>query len=134
MLKIRLQRIGRINMPSYRLIVVEHTEGPKTGRFTEIVGTYNPRSKERKLKEERIKYWMSVGAKPTDTVHNMLISAGVIQGKKINVLPAYKAPEKVEETPAAEAPAEAPAAEAAPEAPAVEAAPEAPADAPAENA
>lgn len=131
MLKIRLQRIGRINMPSYRLIVVEHTEGPKTGRFTEIVGTYNPRSKERVLKDERIKYWMSVGAKPTDTVHNMLVSAGVIQGKKINVLPKFVEPAK-------EAPAEAPApaAEApAAEAPAAEAAPEAPAaDAPAEQA
>src|SRR3569832_353892 len=134
MLKIRLQRIGRINMPSYRLIVVEHTEGPKTGRFTEIVGTYNPRSKERALKDERIKYWMSVGAKPTDTVHNMLVSAGLIQGKKINVLPKYKAPEAPAEeaapAPAAEASAaEAPAAEAPAAEAASEAAPEAtPAD------
>lgn len=144
MLKIRLQRIGRINMPSYRLIVVEHTEGPKTGRFTEIVGTYNPRSKERALKDERIKYWMSVGAKPSDTVHNMLVSAGLIQGKKINVLPKFVEPAKEEapaEAPApategsasgaAEAPAaEAPAAEAAPEA----ALADAPAETPAENA
>ncbi len=121
MLKIRLQRIGRINMPSYRLIVVEHTEGPKTGKFTDIVGTYNPRAKERKLDEAKIKYWISVGAKPSDTVHNMLISAGIIQGKKINVLPKYVEPQKEEaapaeapaaqETPAAESPAEAPAAE-----------------------
>ena len=137
MLKIRLQRIGRINMPSYRLIVVEHTEGPKTGRFTEIVGTYNPRSKERVLKDERIKYWMSVGAKPTDTVHNMLVSAGVIQGKKINVLPKFVEPAKEEApaeapAPAAETPsAEAPAAEAAPEAPAADAPA---AETPAENA
>jgi len=118
MLKIRLQRIGRINMPSYRLIVVEHTEGPKTGRFTEIVGTYNPRSKERKLNSERITYWMSVGAKPTDTVHNMLITEGILKGKKINVLPKFVEPEKPAEeaAPAEAAPAEAPAAEAAPEA------------------
>lgn len=135
MLKIRLQRIGRINMPSYRLIVVEHTEGPKTGKFTEIVGTYNPRAKERKLDEARIKYWISVGAKPSDTVHNMLVSAGVIQGKKINVLPKFVEPEKPAEeaAPAAEAPAEAPAAEAAPEEAPTEAAPEAPAETPAEE-
>ena len=115
MLKIRMQRIGRINMPSYRLIVVEHTESPKTGRFTDIVGTYNPRSKERKLDEAKIKEWMSKGAKPSDTVHNMLVSAGILKGKKINVLPKYVEPEKpVEETAAApetapsETPAEAP--------------------------
>lgn len=123
MLKIRLQRIGRINMPSYRLIVVEHTEGPKTGKFTDIVGTYNPRAKERKLDEAKIKHWLSVGAQPSDTVHNMFVSAGIIKGKKINVLPKYVEPEKpAEEAAPTEAPAaEAPAAEeAAPEAPAEE--------------
>jgi len=124
MLKIRLQRICRINMPSYRLIVVEHTEGPRTGKFTEIVGTYNPRAKERKLDEARIKYWISVGAQPSDTVHNMLVSAGIINAKKINVLPKFVEPEKPaspeatqdapaeEAAPAAEAPTEAPSAEA----------------------
>ncbi len=96
MLKIRLQRVGRINMPAYRVIVAEHTRGPKTGNFVEVVGTYNPKSKERALKEDRIKYWISVGAKPSATMHNMLISAGVISGKKINVLPAFKAPAAAE--------------------------------------
>ena len=109
MLKIRLQRVGRINMPSYRIIVVEHTEGPKTGKFTDIVGTYNPKSKERTLDEAKIKHWMSVGAQPSDTVHNMLVSAGVLNAKKINILPKFKAPAvsseasaKEEEAPAAE--------------------------------
>lgn len=121
MLKIRLQRVGRINMPSYRIIVVEHTEGPKTGKFTDIVGTYDPRRKERKLDETKIKHWMSVGAKPSDTVHNMFVSAGIIQGKKINVLPKFVEPEKPAEEakPAAEA-APAAAEEVAAEAPAAE--------------
>lgn len=92
MLKIRMQRVGRINQPSYRLIVVEHTESPKTGNFVEKVGTYNPVSKERVLNTERIKYWISVGAQPSPTVHNMLVSLGIINAKKINVLPKYKAP------------------------------------------
>lgn len=109
MLKIRMQRVGRINMPSYRLIVVEHTEGPKTGNIVEKVGTYNPRSKERQVDAERVKYWMSVGAKPSDTVHNMLVSLGIIDGKKINVLPKFVEPEKPAEEPKAET---APAAEA----------------------
>ena len=104
MLKIRMQRTGRINMPSYRIIVVEHTESPKTGNFVDKVGTYNPKSKERVLDTERIKHWLSVGAQPSATVHNMLVSLGIITGKKINVLPAYKAPA---EAAAAEAQAEA---------------------------
>ena len=119
MLKIRMQRIGRINMPSYRIIVVEHTESTKTGNFTDIVGTYNPRSKERKLDEGKINHWLSVGAQPSATVHNMLISAGILKGKKINVLPAYKAPEVVAEA----APAETPAPEASSEASAKDEAP-----------
>lgn len=124
MLKIRMQRIGRINMPSYRIIVVEHTESTKTGNFTDIVGTYNPRSKERKLDEGKIKHWLSVGAQPSATVHNMLVSVGIIKGKKINVLPAFKAPEAVAEAaPVEAAPAEAPVADSSSEASAKEEAP-----------
>ena len=56
---------------------------------------------------ERIKYWLSVGAKASDTMHNMLVTVGVIQGKKINILPAYKEPAKEESKPAAESSGEA---------------------------
>jgi len=51
----------------------------------EEVGFYNPVSKEKNLKKERIKYWISVGAKPSDTIFNMLISEKVIEGKKIDL-------------------------------------------------
>lgn len=126
MLKIRLQRIGRINSPAYRIVVTEAARAAKKGMI-EKLGTYNPKTKERSLNADRVKYWMSVGAKPSDTMHNMLVSLGVISGKKINVLPKYVEPAK-EEAPAEaaapaaeEVPAEAPAAE---EAPAPEAAPE----------
>ena len=92
MLKIRMQRTGRINSPSYRIVVVEHTASPKAGNFVDKVGTYDPKSKQRVLDAERIKYWISKGAQPSATVHNMLVSLGIIEGKKINVLPQYKAP------------------------------------------
>lgn len=115
MLKIRMQRTGRINSPSYRLIVVEHTEGPKTGKIVERVGTYNPATKERKIDTDRVRHWMSVGAQPSGTVHNMLVTIGVLNTKKINVLPKKSPPKKegeaAEAAPAAPA-AEAPAAEA----------------------
>ncbi|MDO8576296.1 MAG: 30S ribosomal protein S16 [bacterium] len=92
MLKIRMQRTGRINTPSYRIVVVEHTASPKAGKFVDKVGTYDPKSKQRVLNTERIKHWLSVGAQPSATVHNMLVSLGIIEGKKINVLPKYKEP------------------------------------------
>lgn len=104
MLKIRMQRTGRTNAPSYRIVVVEHTASPKAGNFVDKVGTYNPKTKEHNLDAEKVKHWISVGAKPSPTVHNMLVSLGVINAKKINILPAYKAPA---EAAAAEAEAEA---------------------------
>ena len=104
-----MQRVGRINQPAYRIIVVEHTEGPKTGNFIDTVGTYNPRTKDRKLDEGKIKHWMSVGAQPSATVHNRLVSAGLLNAKKINILPKFVEPAKeevvAEAAPAAEVPA-----------------------------
>lgn len=102
MLKIRLQRVGRKNDPAFRIIVAEHTSSPKTGKFVEKVGTYNPKTKARALSADRIKHWLSVGAKASGTVHNMLITEGVIAGKKINVLP-KKRPIAKEEAPVADA-------------------------------
>ncbi len=118
MLKIRMQRTGRINTPSYRIVVLEHASSPKAGKYVEKVGTYNPKSKERSLNTDRIKYWISVGAQPSATVHNMLVSLRIIDAKKVNVLPKYKEPVKeeiaAEAAPVAERAAEEPAAEAAP--------------------
>lgn len=124
-----MQRTGRTKMPTYRIVVAEHTSGPKAGKFVEKIGSYNPKTKERTLNEERAKYWLSVGAQPSDTIHNVFVSMKLIEGKKINVLPKYVAPEKpVEEaaTVVAETPAAAPAEEAAAaeEAPAAEVAAE----------
>jgi len=104
MLKIRLQRIGRKNDPSFRVVAVPSTQGPKSGKFVEVLGNYDPRKNAVTLQPERIKYWISVGAQVSPTVHNLLVSEKVIDGKKVNVLP-RKSPIKSEE----EAPKEAPA-------------------------
>ncbi len=95
MLKIRLQRTGRKNDPHFRLIVTESTLKAKTSQFTEIVGTYNVKAGIFEAKGDRVKHWMSVGAQVTPTVHNLLVSKGVIEGKKINVLPKKKPVVKV---------------------------------------
>lgn len=83
MLVIRLFRVGKKNQPSYKIVVTDKRKAPHAGRFVEVVGFYNPLTKEKAIKGERVKYWISVGAKPSPTVHNLLINAKVIEGKKI---------------------------------------------------
>lgn len=122
MLKIRMQRTGKINDPSYRIVVTEHTSAPQAGNFVEKLGTYNPKTKTNTLDGERAKYWLSVGAKASGTMHNMLVSLGIVSGKKVNVLPKKTVPKK-EEVAAEAAPVAAPASE--------EKVEEAPAEAPA---
>ncbi len=87
MLKIRLRRVGRKHDPSFRLVVTESVRGPKSGNDVELLGNYNARTDERKIKGERVLYWISQGAQVSDTVHNLLVDEKVIDGKKVNVLP-----------------------------------------------
>ena len=97
MLKIRLQRIGRKNDPSFRAVLTDSKNSTKSGKFLEILGTYNPKAGEKNLLTERITYWMSQGAKCSDTMHNFLVHDKVITGKKINVLPKKKPTQKRKE-------------------------------------
>lgn len=98
MLMIRLQRVGRRNHPEFRVVVTEHTRGPKSNNVVEIVGSYNPHADTVALKGDRIKHWMSMGAQASDTVHNLLVSQGVVEGKKRNVLPKKTVPQKEEKS------------------------------------
>lgn len=105
MLTIRLQRRGRKNDPSFRVIVTESKNKPKTGNYLEMLGSYDPRTDRVDLVSERIKYWISEGATVSGTVHNLLISQKVIEGKKVNVLNRKTQPKpKVEEKVADAAP------------------------------
>ena len=157
-LKIRLARGGAKKRPFYRIVVAE-ASAPRDGRYVERVGTYNPmvpKDHEQRLtlNGERISFWMSKGAQPTERVHKMLASAGLMAAPVLRDQPKKSAPGKkraereaaaaeaaaaapeaaaaapaedtpAEDTPAEETSAEAPAAEAAAE--------EAAADAPAED-
>lgn len=85
-LKIRLARGGSKKRPFYRVVVAEAT-APRDGRFIEKLGTYNPllprESEERvKFNIERVQYWLSVGAVPTDRVARFLGEAKVIDMPK----------------------------------------------------
>ncbi len=96
MLTIRFQRVGRTNDPAFRIVVTEKRSKPKSGGI-EILGSYHPKTKAATLKPERILYWLSKGAQPSDTVYNLLIRKGMMSGKKIHVArgSAKKAPEAV---------------------------------------
>ncbi|MCD4706004.1 30S ribosomal protein S16 [bacterium] len=84
MLSIRLTRVGKKKQPIYRVIVLDKRKDP-WGKFIENLGNYNPRTNPRtiNLKIDRIKYWLSVGAQPSATVHNFLVDEKIIDAKKI---------------------------------------------------
>ena len=91
MLKIRLQRVGRKHEPTFRLVLTDSKNSAKSGKLLEVLGNYDSRRGEKAVFDsEKIKYWMSKGAKTSDTVHNFLVSNKIIEGKKINVLPKKK--------------------------------------------
>ena len=79
MVKIRLRRMGMKKKPFYRLVVTD-SRTPRDGRFIEEIGYYNPVSDpvEMNINDERAKYWIGVGAQPTDTVRGLLKKGGVL--------------------------------------------------------
>jgi len=87
MLALRLQRIGRRNEAHFKIVVIEKTRGPKSQKYVDIVGSYNPKLGRVLIDEEKAKAWLEKGVKPSDTVYNMLVDKGIIKGKKKNVLP-----------------------------------------------
>ncbi|MBI5221222.1 MAG: 30S ribosomal protein S16 [Candidatus Magasanikbacteria bacterium] len=91
MLVIRFFRVGKRNQPSFKIVVTDKKRASRGGRYIEEVGFWSPLTKERKLKGERIKHWISVGAKPSDSIHNLLIEEKIIEGKKI---PVHKTPKE----------------------------------------
>jgi len=82
MLTIRLFRIGKINQPVFKIVVTEKTNPPKSGRFIEELGFYNPITKEKNFNKDRIQHWIKNGAQPSDTLYNLLVSEKIVEGKK----------------------------------------------------
>ena len=80
MLTIRLQRVGKKKFATYRIIISEKARDTRD-TYLELLGTYNPHAKENAFlpKADRIQYWISKGAQTSDTIHNLLVTAGVIK-------------------------------------------------------
>lgn len=119
MLVIKLQRRGKKNQSFFRIVVIDRRTPVKAGVSVEELGYINPLTKEKSINAERAKYWVSVGAQPSDTVFNLLVSEGIIDDskRKIKVKPCKhpekkkgkeEAPAKQEEVKEEAAPAEEP--------------------------
>jgi small subunit ribosomal protein S16 len=77
--KIRLTRTGARKRPFYRIVVADG-RAPRDGRFSEVVGTYDPKTDpaEIQFKEDRVKEWLSRGAEPSETVSSLLKKKGIL--------------------------------------------------------
>jgi len=84
---LRLQRIGRRNEAHFKIVVIEKTKGPKSQKYVDIVGSYNPKMGTVQMNEDKVKKHLANGVQPSDTVYNMLVTKGLIEGRKKNVLP-----------------------------------------------
>lgn len=107
MVKIRLRRVGAKKQPSYRVVVAD-SRSPRDGRFIETIGFYNPRTEPPavEIKEDRVLYWLSQGAQPTDAVAGLLTRRGTLarlarykSGEALDDLLAEAAAEREQETP-----------------------------------
>lgn len=80
MVKLRLKRMGAKKNPFYRIVATD-SRNARDGREIEVIGTYDPTKKETaiSLNEEKIMKWLSSGAKPTDTVRQILSDAGLLK-------------------------------------------------------
>lgn len=96
MLKIRLQRVGKKNDPSFRLVLIEHKAAARSGKAKEVLGFHDFRKDGTIINKERVLHWIKMGVQVSDTAHNLLVTNKVIDAKKKNVLP-KKSPAKKEE-------------------------------------
>ena len=107
MLVIRLQRVGKKKFATYRFIISENGRDTQANHI-ENLGSFNPHDSKNGLvlKTERIKYWLSKGAQASDTVHNILVSQGLLDGKKKNTVKiSKKRAEKIQKKKTEKAPA-----------------------------
>lgn len=82
MLMIRFQRIGRKNDAAFRMAVLPKASGPKAGKFVDLVGTYNPKTKAMTADGAKIKDWVAKGAQMSPSLQNLLVKNGIIEGTK----------------------------------------------------
>jgi small subunit ribosomal protein S16 len=96
--RIRLQRFGCTHHPFFRMVAA-NGKAPRNGKFLELLGTYNPVPnkfglKEMRMKQDRVKYWISVGAQPTSRVEWILGKFGILPAPPRKYSPVQMVPRK----------------------------------------
>ncbi len=94
MLKLRLQRVGRKHHFSFRVVLTDSKNSAGSGKYLEVLGSYDPKSKAKAFKKDEILARIGQGAQLSETLHNLLVSEKIIDGKKVNALPKKTAPKK----------------------------------------
>jgi small subunit ribosomal protein S16 len=109
MVSIKLRPVGKKKQITYRIVVLPK-KSKLVGEYIDDLGWYNPHTNKFLVDAVKTKKWIANGAQPTDTVHNILIKAKIIEGTKIHLLKKSKQePKPVEATAPAETPVETPA-------------------------
>lgn len=82
MVRMRLRRMGAKKAPFYRIVVADQRRA-RNGRFIEVVGTYDPKTEPATVNfnEDRAKYWLGVGAQPSERVNILLANSGLVEKK-----------------------------------------------------
>ncbi len=115
MVRIRMSRMGRIHHPFFRINAVDQ-RAPRNGSVVEQLGWYDPKAKDPakqvQLNDERVKYWLSKGAQPSDTMNDLLAKRGLIDADKWKAVRASRVKRKLQMLEKAKAAAPAPKAEA----------------------
>lgn len=81
MIIIRLQKVGKKHTATFRVVLTEKTAGPRR-KYLELLGNVNRKMKTNSLNKDKILYWIGKGAQPSDSIHNLLVSQGIISGAK----------------------------------------------------
>ena len=97
MLAIKLQRVGKKHQPSFRVVVAER-RSKLNGPPVEDLGAYDIRVKKLDVKKDRVEHWLKMGAQPTTTAWNLLVTHKFVDGKKIAVKMKKPVPVKAEGT------------------------------------
>jgi small subunit ribosomal protein S16 len=84
MLKLRLQRRGKKNFATYRVVVAEQ-HAPIKGRFIADVGSYNPHTNVFAVDKDKVAEWLKQGVQPSSTVHNLLVTHGLLKQEKVTI-------------------------------------------------
>lgn len=84
MLAIKFRKTGKKHQSYFRVVVMEK-KSKLMGRYIDNLGWVNPHSNELKIDKEKVLHWIKNGAKPTESVHNILIKNDILKGKKISV-------------------------------------------------